>query len=289
MPIRCPTCHQTIDLETGQCNQGHSLSPQHGVLRLMTADFYDSFGPYLKKFEAAREMEGLRIKNESIYEKLPFVDNLFGRHESEWMLFRSDWQVSSKMTGQQSSLKVLNYGAWNGWLSNLLVNQGHQVTAIGYFIDPYDGLGAVQFYRNDWLSIQMDIEDLSIIDEQYDFIILNRGISFCRDPLATVRQLIAKLKPEGRLLITGLDLYRKSTARRAQLEEFARHYRQKYSLDLFFRPAKGFIDRKDKRALETLGVRFHFYPQLWKAHLKALVNRSRPWNYYGLFHNRLVR
>ena len=82
----------------------------------------------------------------------------------------------------KDQLKILDLGAWNGWLSNQLSSDGHElVTAIDYFLHERDGLAAKKYYPNEFLAIQMDLEDLSILPYNYDIIIINRGFTlFCQ-------------------------------------------------------------------------------------------------------------
>lgn len=163
MPIRCPNCNEYLDPDKGSCGTEACLSPLYGVARMMRQEFFQAFDLYSRQFEQIREKEGLRIKDPSLYENMPFVKTKKSADRYQWHLRCYDLAILKKVMRSGSGQKVLDFGSWNGWLSNTLVNWGHVPTAVGYFIDPYDGLGAKQFYRNDWLSVQMDLEDLSIL------------------------------------------------------------------------------------------------------------------------------
>ena len=45
---------------------------------------------------------------------------------------------SYKIKGKKN-LHILDYGGWNGWLSNYLSQKGHQLVTTDLFIDEFDG------------------------------------------------------------------------------------------------------------------------------------------------------
>ncbi len=96
---------------------------------------------------------------------------------------------------------------------------GHKVTAVDFFNDAYDGLAAKKHYPANWKTIQMDLDDLSVLDFQYELIIINRCLQYFADPVSYVRAAQAKLSPTGMMILTGLQFLRDPTARKKGIEE----------------------------------------------------------------------
>ena len=246
--IICPNCKNVLDEEALTCGGKHCLKPKFGVARLLRSDFADRFLDYEKKFAEIRELEGVRIKDKTVYNKMPFLNPEEGKGFREWSACRADLKIISKLISGKTGLEVLNYGSWNGWLSNQLVLKGHKVTAIAYFIDEYDGLGANRHFDTQWLSVQMDIEnDLDIIEKKFDCIILNRGVSFLEHPINIVELLIRKLNLGGLLIITGMNVYRKVDKVRQTKLEFWDSFKDKYGFDIRFTKTKSYLDSKDAK------------------------------------------
>lgn len=282
--IRCPNCGNELNQQQLSCGGMSCLPPKHGVARLLRPDFAIQLQTFEQGFQAIREEKGIRIKETALYEQLPYLPVGKGPALAEWKLFQMDLKILRKRLGQGKKMHILNHGSWNGWLSNHLVHWGHEVTAISYFIDEYDGLGAQQFYKNNWLSIQMDIEDdLDILEEKYDAIILNRGLPFTHRPIQLVEKLSAKLNPNGQLFITGLNIYRNPSVAQENYTRYKKHFEESYNFILRLKPTKGHLDKKDKKELSRLGIQFHVYPDKWLHQIRAMLLPTKACFYYGVF------
>lgn len=281
---QCPKCNQTIDLEGLPCHRANCLPKKHGVLRLLTDDFQTKLFEFEERFVSVREQSGVRIKDTSLYPKLPFIQGHPKYDFPEWAGFRNDLVIIKKTLKDRQGLRILNFGSWNGWLSNRLVEMGQNVTAISYFIDEYDGLGACQHYSNRWTSVQMDIEHgLQVLMETYDVIIINRGLSYLSNPYQTLTNLKQKLNPRGKLIITGIHIWNNSTLGKKRFEQKCQAYHDKYHQDLMLRPTKGYLDQQDQRSLKKLKVQLKPYPGLTiQNNLKKILRRSIS-RYYGLY------
>jgi SAM-dependent methyltransferase len=243
----------------------------------MPAEFaleVEALADYLRDFRAR---SGRTLIEPSAYEKLPFEQTHF-----EWRLRRHDLALVTRLMERSNPSRALDVGAWNGWLSNRLATAGYEVTAVDYFDDPYDGLGAGQFYRATWRSIQMDLTDLSLLEERFELVILNRCLAFFGDPLAQVMEAKKMLAPGGLLIITGLQFFADPAAHRRHLKEERRLFKERYGRDLLLRPAKGYLDLVDAKKLQAAGVSLRIYRGLPLAHLRAFFNKKAPRHTYGL-------
>jgi 2-polyprenyl-3-methyl-5-hydroxy-6-metoxy-1,4-benzoquinol methylase len=203
----------------------------------------------------------------------------------QWRLRRYDLAVVRRLLSGRRGQRILDVGAWNGWLSHRMAGDGHLVTAIDYFVDEFDGLGAKKFYSTSWQAIQMDLADLHVLDESFDAILLNRCVQFFPQPAAYVAQAKAQLAPGGLLILTGLELYRDPRAKAARVAQLLDSHRQRYGCELFLRPTKGYLDFADKAQLEAQGVQIKPPWQLLPANLKARLRPTLPRHCYGVCRN----
>jgi SAM-dependent methyltransferase len=277
-PLNCPTCRQPLYRERLICPQGHAYTVNDGVLSLLDAPFARRLQRFNEALAQYRAETGRRLLDPALYAELPFAAAL--RSQFEWRLRCYDWAVVQKWIGRRPQ-QVLDIGAWNGWLSYRLTLLGHEVTAVDYFTDPYDGLAAKQFYPVDWQAIQMDLTDLSPLPPVFDAIILNRCLAFFSDPVAYLAQVQTKLAPGGLVFLTGLAFYDDSSVKARAVAATTKNYWQQYGLEMFLNPTKGYLDGEDKRQLAAAGVRLTPYPQLFLANLKAWLWPQHPRYYYG--------
>jgi SAM-dependent methyltransferase len=276
MTLLCPTCRRPLDPDL-RCAGGHQYAEHNGVLALLESGFAAELAAFLARFEPIRASQNKPLLDPAAYERLPF-----GQDHHEWRARRYDLAVIRRLLRGLPPRRGLDIGAWNGWLSHRLVQDGHDLTGIDYFADRHDGLGARQFYRTAWRAIQMDLLDLSVLDERYDLIILNRCLQFMPDPPAYVSSARRLLAPGGRMIVTGVQCFREPSAKARAVAAMQADHRRRHGFELFLRPAKGYLDRADLGALRAAGLSFHSYPQLWPANLKALLNPRLPLHYYGL-------
>jgi SAM-dependent methyltransferase len=287
MPLLCPNCRAPIEPATNTCAIGHGFIEVDGVLQLLSERFVRRLADFETALSAARKAEGKHQLSVTAYEQLPFSrDADFDAGMAlEWRLRRYDLALIQERLSDRPKQRVLDVGAWNGWLSHQLAAAGHCVTAVDYFSDPHDGLRARRFYRAEWRAIQMDLRDPSLLDEQFDLIVVNRCLAFFTDPAAYLHCLKPLVAPGGQLVVTGLQFFWNGTAKAARVAADRQRYRDQYGFELFLFPTRGFLDRADHTRLKIAGLALYPYPQLWAANLKARVLRSRPRHAYGVWVN----
>ena len=276
---RCPECHQPLNASLA-CPQGHQFAMEDGLLVLLRPDFRRQLEAFLARFAALRQSEGRRILDPAVYPTLPYNPAL--QSNPEWRLRRYDAElILGQLTGR-SPLRILDLGAWNGWLSHLLAAAGHQVTAIDYFSDAYDGLRARRHYPAGitWHTIQLDLRDLTPLAEPFDLVIVNRCLQFFIDPPAYLAEVQKVVAHPGRVLYTGLSFFRDPRAKARSVAAFHQHLAQHDLVN--FKPMKGYLDFHDKARFTAAGVRLHAYPQLRRANLKSYLLPTAPRYYYGI-------
>ena len=88
--IRCPNCDVSIQLDNlNSCIGADCLPPKFGVHRLLKKEVVKRLLPFEERFSNIREQEGVRWKNTSIYERLPFVSKKEGNKLDIWKTLRT--------------------------------------------------------------------------------------------------------------------------------------------------------------------------------------------------------
>jgi len=280
---RCPTCSHTLDSSTLCCAQNHCFEYRDGVLVLLSEETANRLADFATVTAQMRREKQLHLLDPAIYETLPCNSSLQGNVEWRWRC--SDVSIVKALVRHHfrnhRPLQVLDVGAYNGWLSHQLALEGHDVTAVEYFRDEFDGLGAKKYYSSTWRAVQMDLVDLAPLDVQFDVVIMNHGLHFFPDPLAQVKQLMAKTAPGGLLLLLGLSFYRDVRRRRRQVEQANEEHLARYDQPRFFRPAPGFLDFNDRARLEAQGVVFRPYSDFWLVNALSRLLPVLPWHAYA--------
>lgn len=292
LTLRCPNCHERLGVRDWgleitprsspfslQCPNGHTFAYQDGVLVLLADGFAARLGQFTADLSRARTANQKRLVEPGLYPQLPFIKTA---ENWEWRMRQYDLAVVQRAINGRSGLKILDVGAWNGWLSYRLALQGHQVTAVDYFIDEYDGLAAKKFYPVQWQAIQLDLGDLSVLETPFDVVILNRCLQFAPDVAEMVAQARARLSVGGILLIMGLQLFADAAPKAQQVAAYRQTHHQQFGFELFLKPTKGYLDWQDKHTLQTLGVQLRPYSRLWLANLKSYLKPALPRHFHGI-------
>lgn len=284
-PLRCPNCREPLQATSANdgfaCTQNHHFSFEEGILILLSDPFRQHLSAFLDKFEPLREADEKRILDPAVYESLPFTPALQANHG--WRMRTYDIALITKLLAGRGQQRILDIGAWNGWLSHWLTKQGHGVTAVDYFTDPYDGLGSMRFYKERWQAIQMDLTDLSLLNGRFDVVILNRCVQFYADPVAYTLTAKERVAEGGLLIMTGLSFFADPRSKIEDIAAYQRHFREEGVPD--FQPMKGYLDFEDKRRLEEHGIKLKLMSQLWRANLKSIIKKSEPSYFYGVWEN----
>jgi len=274
---RCPECLEPLRPELSPacreavgCANGHRFACREGVWQLCTAGFQQQLNDYLWHFEKYRADQGLPLRDAELYKELPFGPA--AKNDASWRMKQHDWALIRQLLAGRDGLRLLDVGAWNGWLSYRLTLAGHEVVAMDYFIDPFDGLAAKKHYPvSSWTAVQADLERLELLDDHFDGIIVNRGLPYFTDYPKVLKILQHRLHPGGMLLLTGLNIAQNPEGEKAQQEAFHRSISRQYDFPLFFKQAPKVLDRSDVVYLKNAGFRIRRYPALrwatWKNRL----------------------
>lgn len=277
----CPTCAEPVDPRTDRCAGGHHFARVDGVLRLLEPAFADRLDRFTAAIAELRHRDHRRMLDPSLYPRLPGAREL--RRDPAWRTRCYDLALVRRLLRGRGPRRVLDIGAWNGWLAHRLAEDGHDVTAVDYFADPFDGLGARRHHRAPrWRAVQLDLSRLELLDERYDLVVLNRCLQFAADPVAAVAAARARLAGDGRLVATGLEVFSDPTRRAAAAARDRDRWRAA-GIEPLVR-FKGWLDRADAARLAEAGLELHSYPQLrmWLGRLRAALDPRRGDPRWGL-------
>lgn len=279
LKLCCPECRAPLDVADYSCANGHQfVRDQHGVLPLVSAEFQHSLNAFTSAFQKLRSAENKRLLDPAAYAQLPF-----GQDGAAWRVRQYDLAIVQKLLAHRPRLRILEIGAWNGWLTHHLAAWGHEVVAIGEFSEPFDGLGAESHYAETWQTIQMNTADLSLFSSRFDVVILNRCVAFFEEPTAYLRQAAGLIDPGGLLVATGLGFYKNTAQKQAEVSADSQHFSAHNAIP--FRHYKGYLDAQDAAQFRTDGVALFSYPQ-WRmrlGELKELFRPNRPSYKYALY------
>lgn len=164
---------------------------------------------YLK----VREKEG-RLYADDVVAKLPF----FAKNHvlsNEWNArFKSAKRLRTYLSQKESSLKILDLGCGNGWLSNFLA-QGHSV--IGIDQNTFELKQAARvFAKNKKLSfLEADIFSAPFLKESFDIILLASAVQYFPDLTNLLQTLFHYLKPNGEIHILDSAFYAQAEIQQA--------------------------------------------------------------------------
>lgn len=281
MSVLCPECRKSVDLVSARCAGGHRFPLADGVVSLLSSARRDELDHYLVDFEKWREDRGDFICDPMVYQRLPEAPQ--GADYGMWKLRALDLLLMRRRLRHRPQQRILEIGAWNGWLSHQLSLEGHDLLAVDYFVHPFDGLRARKHYPGAvWQAIQMDLEDLSILEGPFDVIVFNRGLPTFSDPVRTVRHATTLLAPGGFVICTGLNVFKRTTEIEAHFAGVRKDFERSTGRDLFFKPMKGYLDNSDVDRLSSTGLRIHTDRRLWRSNLRARLFPSSPMHCWGV-------
>lgn len=276
MNLRCPVCGATLNVEATGCLQGHAIDRGPGdVIRLMTPDFaarVDRFELALADHLSGQGRARLRPED---YADLPARPA--ARGIPAWVSRAHDLEIVRPCAPPGAGLRVLDLGAWNGWLSDALSRAGHIATAVSFFGGTEDGLGARGRYLNPaWTAIQMDEDRLDLIDETFDLVIINRSLHAAPDPVERLRAAVRLLRPGGRVIATGLPIYRDPSRRAAEFARTAAAFEARHGVPYRLVPGRDWLGPAEVKGLARVGAAFGGYPGQRLREWKARLNRFSP-------------
>jgi len=260
----------------------HLIKERNGVYNILKADFALKLNIFLDRYHSIRiEKTQPQIPHDK-YPELPYgkFANSF-----DWRLKQYSYKAIEKIIGGKQKLNILDIGSFNGWLSNCLAANGHNVVSVDYFLDEDYGLESHKYYKTSWLPLQMDLDRIDMFEKVFDVIIINHCLQFQPNPIEYSDSLKNLLKKNGSIILAGLPVFRNPQNKINAVEEFKQHYLNDYQFNIFLKETKGYIDVSDLEKLKNSGFRFNYYSQAFLKNLFAFLHPQLPFYCYGIRNN----
>jgi SAM-dependent methyltransferase len=189
----------------------------------------------MREYETIRRAERRGSRSADYYRALPFRD-LTGRYAEDWHIRARSFQALAHnvLTRLQNplerSLKILDLGAGNGWLSNRLAAQGDRVLAVDLSVNEEDGLGAWKYYEHSFTPVQAEFNRLPVMDRFADAVIFNSSFHYSENYAETLREALRVVTPDGRIIILDTPVYRRSQTGDQMVQERRAQFKEHFGL-----------------------------------------------------------
>ena len=233
----CPRCQTRLERSAPDrftCPQdGLEFRTEDGIWRFLLPESEAHYTRFIADYESVRRSEDRGSGSANYYRALPFKD-LSNRYRADWAIRARSFNVLVKnvLTRLQNplerSLKILDLGAGNGWLSNRLAAQGDRVIAVDLLVNEQDGLGAWKHYEHSFIPMQAEFNHLPVMDRFADVVIFNASFHYAEDYAKTLREALRVLPAEGLIVIMDSPLYRGGASGEKMVQEREAEFKKKY-------------------------------------------------------------
>jgi ubiquinone/menaquinone biosynthesis C-methylase UbiE len=233
----CPRCQTRLERTTPErftCpHDGLEFWNVDGIWRFLLPESQAHYARFIRDYEEIRRTEGRGSTSESYYRALPFKD-LNRRNKADWRIRARSFKVlvNKVLTRLQDplerSLKILDLGAGNGWLSNRLAAQGDRVFAVDLLINDLDGLGTWKYYEHTFTPVQAEFNHLPVMDNFADAVIFNASFHYSENYVETLKEALRVLSPRGRVIIMDSPVYRRGESGKQMVAEREAQFKAKF-------------------------------------------------------------
>ena len=286
----CPRCRAKLERTTPErftCPQdGLEFWNVDGIWRFLLPESEAHYARFIRDYETIRRSEGRGSTSEKYYRALPFKD-LSGRHKADWRIRARSFSVlvNKVLTRLQDplerSLKILDLGAGNGWLSNRLAAQGDRVFAVDLLINDLDGLGAWKYYEHTFTPLQAEFNHLPIADHFADAVIFNASFHYSETYAETLKEALRVLSKQGRVVIMDSPVYRRGESGKQMVKEREEQFKEKYGFASDHLESENYLTyARLKKLAQELNIQWKFFTPFYGLRwmlrpLAALLLRRR--------------
>lgn len=190
----------------------------------MNAPLADTHDRFRADYAAHRAAEGRGLDAAELL-SLPWLQT--GPLARQWKVRARSFEAflarvadpMARTTGR--SLRTLDLGAGNGWLSYRLALRGHLCTAIDIRDDQVDGLGAATAFRAraPFDCFVASFDAVPVADRFADLTVFNAALHYATDLGATLAEAARATRRGGTLVILDSPFYAKDAAGAAMVAE----------------------------------------------------------------------
>lgn len=190
-----------------------SISPVNGVYLI------DPPSAFEEHYAKARSIEDRILTDEQV-RSLPKTKVLW--NDSEWRIrTKSAERLSNELKLQGPTLRILEVGCGNGWLSSYLQKHGHTVLGIDPFTLELEQ--AARVFEGGPTFARMNLFNTTLRPNYFDAVVFAASIQYFRDPVSTLKRALDLLCKNGRVHVMDTVLYANSV-QAAEAKERSRWY-----------------------------------------------------------------
>jgi SAM-dependent methyltransferase len=183
---------------------------------------------FAQDYAAHRQSEGRGFAGDELF-ALPYLRS--GPLARQWAVRARSFDAfmrrlvrpMAKRLGR--TLRLLDLGAGNGWLSYRVALDGHCATAVDIRDDRVDGLGAAEpFLQRTGGRMRTAVAAFDVIpdlDASFDIAVFNASLHYATDLAAVLQEAARVVRPGGRLVILDSPFYRREADGLAMVAEKA--------------------------------------------------------------------
>ena len=284
----CPVCRGKLAFNNARfaCTNNHEYFFDGPVLILLDPDKKNHIDRYIRKYYEIKRNENELNLVTGDFDKLPFIKNKLLR--DEWDYRKHSLKIIENSIGNTSNGSILEFGPYNGWLTNRLAENGFDIMAIDYFNEDLTGLRTIDRYKNKWLPVQIDLRDLSIIKNKFDFIIFNHSLHFFNSYKKIIEDVVKLLNENGKIIIIGSPFYKETSRVKRNIEKTFQRYNSVngFNFGLFPGEFRGYFDYSDKSLFVNMGFQINNYKAFIFKNLLSKILKLKPSYHYLTYKNR---
>jgi len=252
--------------------------------KYLTPNFELHLDNYLKTFENHRSSIKIAPTTEKDWKLLP--NGKFAK-DSSWKWRRQSLEILNNTIKEKKINFTLEIGSWNGWLTKTLAKKSKNVIATDYFICPFDGIGNISLLEKNITAVQCNIDTIKsdFKPNSFDLIVLNHNLSYMNNPVVYINDLIPLLKSNGMIISLGNTFFKNPQKKIKTNILFANQFYNKYNLDLYIQPVKGYLDFNDKKSLKDSGFQIKKYKSKFWQNCYTKFNLKAPLYTYITYKN----
>lgn len=285
----CPRCRTALDRVSDDrlvCPQdGLEYCNVDGIWRFLLPESQAHYTRFIEEYETMRRAEGHGSSDAEFYRALPYQD-LSGNFSKEWAIRARSFDLLVKkllvpiQANLERSLKVLDLGAGNGWLSNRMAAAEDRVVAVDLLVNEQDGLGAWKFYEDQFTAIQAEFNRIPIMDRFADITVFNASFHYSENYEETLKEAFRATDEDGVVVIMDTPVYQRQESGEKMVMEREAAFQEQYGFASQALDSENFLtyDRLDELG-EALGINWVTFrnPQGLGdtlRPLKAMLNRG---------------
>ncbi len=290
LPFACPTCRAplaSLDAARQLCPVDETIYERRdGIWRFLAPERQADYEQFMREYQIVRQAEQRGSTDAAYYRALPFAD-LSGRFAADWRIRARSFRAFQRKVllplerEQRRTLRVIDLGAGNGWLSSRLAQRGHAVAAVDLLTNALDGLGTHVHYDSIFTPVQAEFDRLPFVDQHIDLAVFNASLHYSSNYEVTLGESLRVLRPGGLLVIVDSPVYRSAASGAQMVREREAAFTRAYGFPSNALPSENYLTRQrltDLAAALHLQWTFYrpFYGWRWMLRpLKARLLRQR--------------